>query len=65
MMKPWQVKLFLEAQAEMVRVEGMKAANLHNQLVGRNYIQYGEPAFDQAADKIEALAEKMVNKGVL
>lgn len=59
-MQDWQVKLMLEAQAAMVRVEGMKASNA--QALHCHDAPYHEKyKFDEEAGEIERLAREITH----
>lgn len=57
-MEGWQLRLFLEAQAEIVRVEGMKAENMRRQYLGE-CVFYAEDDFRGVAGEIERLAREI------
>lgn len=57
-MQDWQTQLFLEAQAELVRVEGMKALNAQRLRLDES-LAYGEDAFEEKALEIERLAREI------
>ena len=57
-MEDWQIKLYLEAQAEMVRVDGMKAENMHRQQNGES-MAYTNEDFMLCAHNIELLARQI------
>ena len=51
-------RIFAFIQAELVRVEGMKAENVHREMLGEGPA-YGEEAFGIAAAHIESLAREI------
>lgn len=55
-----QAKLFLFAQAEVVRVAGMQALNQYRDMRGESQA-YDEEAFAEAANRIENLAIQLIN----
>ena len=57
-MKDWQVRLMLEAQAAIVRSEGMKAENAQRAMQGDSPA-YGEGHFIEQAEEIERLAREI------
>jgi len=60
-MEDWQVRLFLEAQAELVRVEGMKAENAQRAQYGES-MTYSEGHFEEKAQAIEYLSREIGNR---
>jgi hypothetical protein len=59
-MNAHQTRLFLCAQAELVRVEGMKAENARFAVLGETPV-YREDAFLSSAAEIDRLAMEIVN----
>lgn len=58
MLEEWQLKIYLQAQAEMIRVEGMKVENSQRVLRGEA-AAYSEEAFCVSADEIDRLAHEI------
>ena len=57
-MHDWQVSLFVQAQAVVVRVEGYKAANEQERIAG-NSPQYGEDSFCNAERELIEIAQSI------
>lgn len=55
-MDAYEAALFVQAQACMARVEGMKAENLHREYCG-NSIAYGDDSFNCEAATLEHIAQ--------
>ena len=56
-MLDWQIPIYLQAQAVIIEVEGMKAANQERSIDGNHCLQYDEKAFDQKAAELNQLAQ--------
>lgn len=57
MMRDWQVPIFIQAQAEVARMEAMKALNKYREMRGDSQA-YDEDAFLAVAENLENLARR-------
>lgn len=59
-MKDWQVKIWIQAQAIVAEIEGMKSENDLAKICN-NTIPYGEDAFFRKSFELQELAREIVN----